>query len=149
VSTLPSDAARNVFVNPLTGERVEVISETPELLAMAVEWPRPGQRAAAHIHPGMEETWRVLEGRAAFLIDGVETELGAGEQISAPPGAAHLAWNPTEDPVRLRIEMRPALRWAEFTRRFFAGEDPRILLAEFPDEIRIPRDGGTPRGHAD
>ena len=114
-----------------------MISETAELLTMAVTWPRPGQRAATHIHPGMEETWHVLEGRAAFLIDGVESELGAGEQISAAPGVEHLAWNSSEEAVRLRIEMRPALRWAEFVERLFGGEDPRGLLAEFSDEIRM------------
>jgi len=140
---MPSDhlpaEGNPVFENPRTGERVEVLSETPELLTMSVTWPRPGQRAAPHVHPVMEETWRIIEGRAAFLIDGVESELGPDESITASPGTRHLAWNPTEEPVELRIEMRPALRWSEFTRRFFAGEDPAALLAEFREEIRLPR----------
>ena len=33
--------------------------------------------------------------------------------------------------------MRPALRWAEFTRRFFAGEDAAALLAEFAPEVVV------------
>ena len=41
-------------------------------------------------------------------------------------------------PVRLRIEMRPPLRWSSFTRRFFAGEDPLGLLREFADEVVLP-----------
>jgi quercetin dioxygenase-like cupin family protein len=137
VAEEPASESPRVFENPRTGERVEVIAETPELLTLAVTWPHAGQRAAAHVHPGMEETWHVLEGRAAFRIDGVESELGAGEQISAAPGVAHLAWNASEEPVRLQIEMRPALRWAAFTERFFGGEDPRGLLAEFAEEIRL------------
>ena len=40
--------------------------------------------------------------------------------------------------MRLRIEMRPGLRWAEFTRRLFSGEDPAALLAEYPDEVALP-----------
>jgi hypothetical protein len=68
----------------------------------------------------------VIEGRAAWRVDGVEIEGGPGAVVVAPRGRRHLAWNPTDQPVRLRIEMRPALRWAEFVRRLF------------PDEIALP-----------
>jgi hypothetical protein len=36
--------------------------------------------------------------------------------------------------------MRPALRWAEFTERFFLGEDPVALLDEFRREVVLPSD---------
>ena len=124
--------------NPRTGERIEFLERSPGLLVMDATWPRPGQRAVEHLHPGMEETWHVLEGRAAFRIDGVESTAEPGESVVAAPGVRHLAWNPTEGPVRLRIEMRPALRWAEFTERLFAGADPAALLREYTDEIRLP-----------
>ena len=124
--------------NARTGERIEVVSETAELLTMLATWTRPGSRAMEHVHPGMEERWHVLEGRAAFRIDGVEVEGPAGTVVVAPAGRRHLAWNPTEQPVRLRIEMRPALRWAEFTTRLFRGDDPAALLEEYPDEIALP-----------
>ena len=52
----------------------------------------------------------------------------------------NLAWNPTDGAVELRIEMRPALRWAEFTERFFAGEDPLALLTELCREVARPED---------
>jgi len=132
---------RNVreFANPQTGERVTIASETPELLVMDVVWPRPGHRAAEHVHPEMEERYTVLAGTAAFRIDGVERTAGAGDEpVVVPPGTPHLAWNPTEDEVRLRIEMRPALRWAEFVERAFAGEDLRVLLRQFSREIAPP-----------
>jgi mannose-6-phosphate isomerase-like protein (cupin superfamily) len=124
-----------VIENERTGEQVEFLVETAELLQMEVMWTRPGHRAARHAHPGMEERWEVLEGRAAFEVDGVLVEAGVGSTVVAPPGRPHLAWNPTDAPVRLRVEMRPALRWAEFTRRFFTGEDPAQLLEHFRDEI--------------
>jgi mannose-6-phosphate isomerase-like protein (cupin superfamily) len=99
-------------------------------------WTRPGDRSARHAHPGMEERWEVLAGRAAFAIGDAEpVELGPGESIVAPPGVPHVAWNPTGGEVRLRIEMRPALRWRAFVERLFAGDDPVALLREFPDEI--------------
>lgn len=130
------------MVNEHTGEQVEFVVESTELLQMVVTWTRPGHRAVRHAHPGMEERWEVLEGRAAFEVDGVEVDAAPGSIVVAPPGRPHLAWNPTDGPVKLRIEMRPALRWAEFLRRFFAGEDARALLAEFSDEIVL-----APLGH--
>jgi hypothetical protein len=62
----------------------------------------------------------------------------------APAGAPHLAWNPTDEPVRLRIEMRPALRWQELVERLFAGESPAALLREFPRELAPPPSPGAP-----
>jgi len=126
--------------NPRTGEQVEVVAASPELLVMRTTWSRPGHRAIEHIHPIMEERFEVLEGRAAFRVDGIPIEASPGSVVTAPPGRRHLAWNPTDGPVVLRIEMRPALRWVEFTTRFFAGEDPIALLAEFADEVVLPPD---------
>jgi len=126
------------FTNPLTGERVTIVSETPDLLEMDVVWPRPGHRAAAHIHPEMEERYEVVSGTAAFRTGEAEEQTaGPGEVVVVPPGTRHLAWNPTDAPVHLRIEMRPALRWAQFVERLFAGEDPVALLREFSREITV------------
>ena len=124
--------------NAATGERITFVSITDELLVMDDLWPRPGHRAIEHVHPEMEERWTVIEGRVAFRIGGDEHELGPGEWVLAPAGVRHLAWNPTDGPVRLRIEMRPALRWAEFTERLFRGDDPAELLREFRREITLP-----------
>jgi mannose-6-phosphate isomerase-like protein (cupin superfamily) len=124
-----------VIENPRTGEQVEFVSESPELLVMDVRWTRAGRRALAHIHPGMEERWQVIEGRAQFTIDEVGHVAGPGDVVIAPAGTRHLGWNPTAEPVHLRIEMRPALRWREFTTRFFAGDDPIELLDEFGAEV--------------
>jgi mannose-6-phosphate isomerase-like protein (cupin superfamily) len=129
-----------MVVNERTGEIVEFVVETDELLRMHVTWTRPGARALRHAHPNMEERWEVLEGRAAFEVDGVMVEAESGASVVAPPGRPHLAWNPTDEPVRLQIEMRPALRWAEFVRRLFAGDDPANLLDEFRNEIVLVPD---------
>lgn len=129
--------------NTRSGEIVEFVVETPELLRMEVTWPLPGFRSMRHRHPGMEERWEVVSGRAVVEIDGVMLELGPGSWAVAPAGRPHLAWNLSDQPVRLVIEMRPALRWAEFVRRLFGGaEDPGALLAEFADEIELAPSAG-------
>ena len=128
--------------NPATGERVTFVQTAAdsggELLVMDDVWPRPGHRAVEHVHPEIEERWTVTAGRAAFRVGGEEHEAGPGETVVAPPGTPHLAWNPTDGEVRLRIEMRPALRWEEFVERLFAGEPPAALLAEFSREVAPP-----------
>ena len=124
--------------NGATGERITFLSIADDLLVMDDVWPRPGHRAIEHVHPEMEERWTVIEGRAAFRIGNEELELGPGEWVAAAAGTSHLAWNPTDAPVRLRIEMRPALRWAEFTERLFRGDPPADLLREFSREIALP-----------
>lgn len=126
--------------NARTGEQVEFETRTPECLVMLSTWTRPGQRAIEHLHPEMEEHYEIVEGTAAFRIAGVESTAARGEHMVVPPGTPHLAWNPTQHPVRLRITMRPPLRWADFTERLFSGEPPGPLLAEFRREIQlVPR----------
>jgi quercetin dioxygenase-like cupin family protein len=132
-----------VIENPRTGERIEFLIRTPELLAMRSTWTRPGHRVLEHIHPEMEETFRVVRGNAAVRVGGpagAEVQAGPGDVVVVPPGTRHLAWNPTDGEVELRIEMRPALRWGEFTERFFEGDDPIALLAEFSREVVLPDD---------
>jgi quercetin dioxygenase-like cupin family protein len=127
-----------MFENPRTGEQIEFKVRTPELLVIDTVWTRPGHRAAEHVHPEMEERFEVIEGRAAFRLAGEERVAGPGEVVVVSPGTPHLAWNPTDGPVRLRITMRPALRWAEFTERLFGGESPASLLSEFSREVALP-----------
>lgn len=129
--------AGQTIENAATGERITFVSIADELLVMDDVWTRPGHRAPAHAHPAMEERWEVVEGRAAFRIGGKERELGPGESVVARPGVPHLAWNPTAGEVRLRIEMRPALRWAEFAERLFRGDPPDALLREYSREIEL------------
>ncbi len=126
--------------NPRTGEQLEFDAHDPNVLVMSSWWTRPGHRAAEHVHPNMEERFTVIEGEAAFLVAGKRTDAAAGDTVIVPPGVPHLTWNPTSQPVRLRIEMRPALRWEEFTRRLFAGEPVQDLLSEFAPEIALPSD---------
>ena len=142
--------------NRLTGERIvfrTTAAETGgELLVFDTHWPRPGHRAAEHIHPEIEERFTVLGGMAALRIDGTEQMLRKGDSLAVAPGTPHLAWNPSDAPVHLRLEFRPALRWEDFTERLFTISSEEIavsagapdiarlteLLREFQREIILP-----------
>jgi quercetin dioxygenase-like cupin family protein len=136
-------SAGKTVVNPDTGERVTFVKTAAdtggELLELELVWPRPGHRAPAHVHPEMEERYEVLEGTAAFRIGDAERTAHAGDLVTVPPGTVHLAWNPTGEAVRLKVEFRPALRWEEFVVRLFAGDEPVAdLMREFRREIAPP-----------
>jgi quercetin dioxygenase-like cupin family protein len=147
--------AGDELVNPITGERIvfrKTAADTEgTLLEMDDFWTQPGHRAPAHIHPEMQERWEIVAGTACFRIAGDERIAGPGEIVVAAPGVAHQAWNPTVEPVHVRIQMRPALRWETFVERLFAlaSDSPRSergtpdpvlmleLLREFPREIAL------------
>jgi len=118
-----------------------------ELLEMDDFWPLADHRVGEHVHPEMEERWLVVAGAVGFRIDGQERIAGPGERVTAPAGVPHMSWNAGGIPVHLRIQMSPALRWAEFVERLFAlppaeagGPDQERLLKlmrEFPREIAL------------
>ena len=137
--------AGETIENPVTGERITWLRVDADLLEWEDVWTRPGHRVAPHVHPGMTETWRVLEGRAAFSIgDEPERVLGAGESIAAPAGVAHSGWNSAQEPTRLHVKMEPPLRWAHVAEQLFAWAregrtdavgtpEPELLIALLGD----------------
>jgi quercetin dioxygenase-like cupin family protein len=135
--------AGETVTNPATGERVTFVRTAADTggdsLELELTWPHEGQRAPEHVHPEMEERYEVLTGTAAFRIDGEERTASKGDVVTVPRNTAHMAWNPAPDPVRLKVEFRPALRWEDFVKRLFAGEEPvRELMREFRREIAPP-----------
>ena len=131
----------DAVVHPLTGERVTFLrtgADTGgEVLEMEDLWVRADHETPAHVHPCMEERWEVLEGRVGFRVGDRELTAVPKDTVVAPAGVPHSARNLGGGRVRLRIEMRPALRWEEVVRRLFADADPDLpaLLREFPDEL--------------
>ncbi|HEX8054220.1 MAG TPA: cupin domain-containing protein [Thermoleophilaceae bacterium] len=133
--------AGDTLENPATGERITFLRTAADtggdLLEMEDVWVRPDHATAPHLHPRMEETWEVVSGRAGFRIGDDELEAGPGERVVAPRGVVHSAWNLSGGETRLRITMRPALRWEQFVERLFTAPGPE-LLREFADEIQLP-----------
>jgi len=127
--------------SPISGEWIELrrLPVDPEVDVLELEhwWPM-GHRTPEHVHPEMEERWLVISGSARFEIGGGVVRAGPGDRLVAPRGVAHASWNVGEEPVRVRVQMWPGLRWAEFVERLFAGEEPAALMGEFDREIALP-----------
>ena len=139
--------------NPVTGEVITFVQTSDEtegrLLVLHDTWTRPGQRAAPHVHPRMEERFEVVRGLVGAVVDDEERLLEPGEVLVVPAGTPHVAWNASGGETRLRLEFRPAGRWQEVVERLFAlardgltdargVPEPAALsqlLDEFSDEI--------------
>ena len=112
-----------------------------ELLEMEATYAGTGAMPPEHLHPNQAERFEVLEGAVQTDLGGVERRYEAGESFEVPAGTPHTMG--ADVPARLRWQVRPALRMAEFFEQLYgamaAGEGERIpaLFEEFSEEIRI------------
>jgi quercetin dioxygenase-like cupin family protein len=70
----------------------------------------PGQRAPAHVHDHMSETFLIREGEATFWIgpERSETHARAGDRVVAPAGVEHAFTITSNRPAVFEVEFRPA-----------------------------------------
>jgi len=62
---------------------------TPALRAVLLHWP-PGFATVPHLHPGAEEIFQVVRGRALFTFgDEPEREVGPGQLLLAQRDVVH------------------------------------------------------------
>jgi quercetin dioxygenase-like cupin family protein len=113
-----------------------------ELLEMEATYGGTGSLPPEHFHPRQVERSEVIEGTILAIVGGTERRYGPGETFEVPAGTPHQMT--AETPSRMRWEIRPALRTAEFFERLYgagdttpAGDSIGKLLAEFSDEVRI------------
>jgi quercetin dioxygenase-like cupin family protein len=106
-----------------------------ELLEMEAIYGGNGQFPPAHFHPAQTESFEVLEGTVRTIIDGSERSYEAGESFEVPAGAVHQMT--ADPPARLRWQVRPALRTAEFFEQLYSGDLPADFFERFSEEVRF------------
>jgi quercetin dioxygenase-like cupin family protein len=123
------------------GMKLRFIQTGTELLEMEATYPGDGSMPPMHLHPSQAERFEILEGSMRAKIGNEERVYGAGEVFEVPAGTPHQMG--AEEPTRMRWEVRPALRTAEFFERLY-GEGPgsaremgENFFAEFTDEFRL------------
>ncbi|WP_188455710.1 cupin domain-containing protein [Virgibacillus oceani] len=68
-----------------------------------------------HSHPILKETFRIMEGRMRFIVDGQEITLSEGEEITVHPEQVHQFWNISKGNLVAIHEIRPPGRhWKMF-----------------------------------
>jgi mannose-6-phosphate isomerase len=80
----------------------------------------PGKRLSYQRHAQRDEHWTVVAGRARLVLDGREFELGVGESVDVPRGAAH----------RIECVGTETLTFIEVQRGPYLGEDDIERLAD-------------------
>ena len=116
-----------------------------ELLVMEASYAGDGSMPPEHLHPSQDEHFEVLEGSMRAIVGGEERVYGAGETIDVPAGTPHQMG--ADEPTRMRWEVRPALRTAEFFERLYgtgpdsAREMGERFFAEFEPEFRLTQAG--------
>jgi quercetin dioxygenase-like cupin family protein len=112
-----------------------------ELLEMEASYGGEGGLPPDHLHPRQDERFEVLEGSVRTVIAGAERTYSRGETFEVPAGTPHQMAG--ADPARVKWEVRPALRTAEFFERLYGdGTDSAKamgadFLKEFSEEYRL------------
>jgi quercetin dioxygenase-like cupin family protein len=114
-----------------------------ELLEMEAFYAGGADAPPEHLHPNQAERFEVLEGSFRTEVGGVDRRYEAGKSFEVPAGTPHRM--AAEVPSRVRWEVRPALRTAEFFEGLYgSGPDsmreassPAEFLRRFADEFRL------------
>jgi quercetin dioxygenase-like cupin family protein len=112
-----------------------------ELLEMEASYSGEAGMPPEHLHPNQAERFEVLEGTMRAIVDGEERIYEAGETFEVPSGTPHQM--AAEGPARMRWEVRPALRTAEFFERLYgtgpdsARELGEAFFTEYAEEFRL------------
>jgi len=82
------------FIQHREGEQVgayghRVLSELPQIEALALSFPADFEGVAPHTHPDHADSFYVLEGEVEFFLDGVWHRTGPGTFLSVPPNVEH------------------------------------------------------------
>jgi len=76
---------------------------------------RPGGAVAGeHVHPRIEERFRVIAGTLGTKVDGVERTLEAGADVTVPAGTRHDWWNAGDGEASVLVKLSPAQEGARF-----------------------------------
>jgi quercetin dioxygenase-like cupin family protein len=112
-----------------------------ELLEMEASYSGEAGMPPEHLHPNQAERFEVLDGTMRVIIGGEERLYGEGDSFDVPAGTPHQMG--AEGPARMRWEVRPALRTAEFFERLYgtgpdsARELGEAFFVEFDAEFRL------------
>jgi mannose-6-phosphate isomerase-like protein (cupin superfamily) len=142
--------------NPVSGERItftRTAADTGgELLAFDMTLSPDGNVPGTHVHPEQEERFEIVSGTMKFRLGFKKVVAGPGEVVVVPAGARHRFDNAGDEPVEVRVEVRPALKMEELFEHTVAlareGKTTRkgmpkpvhlaLFVREYAREVRAP-----------
>jgi quercetin dioxygenase-like cupin family protein len=121
------------------GEEVTILlggEQTGGKLTMWTEVTPPGSGPPPHYHLNEDESFHVLEGRFAFLVNGQWHEVGPGGGAHMPRSVVHAFKNVGDRPSRMLVMTTPS-----GFEKFFARCAEESAKAGGPDMSRIVQIG--------
>ena len=103
------DRPRRIY-NPVQRDAatfLETSEETGGARTLAESEVAPGGKVTPHYHLSYSERFKVLEGQLSVEIDGVQHELGPGDEAVAAARSVHAWSNPGQDRSVVQVELRP------------------------------------------
>jgi mannose-6-phosphate isomerase-like protein (cupin superfamily) len=117
------------------GFRLKLLRISEDVLEMEAAYTGRGGLPPEHYHPRQDEHFEVIEGAVKAVVNGEELRYVAGESFDIPAGTPHQMAG--DGPARVRWEVRPALRAAEFFERAYSGDPGADFYERFADEFRL------------
>ena len=102
---------------------IEATQSGGSLATFEFDVPAGAKVAAAHSHDAYEETIYGLQGVLAWTVDGIETEVGAGEALFIPRGAVHHFDNTGDDDATALAIVTPGVLGPDYFREVAAVID--------------------------
>ena len=148
--------AGQTIENPISGESItftQTAADTDgELLAFDMTLSVDGHVPGAHVHPAQEERFEIVSGTMKFRMNGKKIVAGPGDVVTVPAGARHKFSNGGDEPVEVRVEVRPALKMEDLLCNTVAlateGKTNRkgmpkpvhlaLFVREYEREVRAP-----------
>lgn len=100
-----------MYENRVTGERAVVLRGDEDgagesgLVHLTV---KPGGAVVGeHVHPVIQERFRVIDGVLGTKVDGVERRLEPGVEVTVPAGMRHDWWNAGASEASVLVELSP------------------------------------------
>ena len=115
--------------------RLRFVRINDEVLVMEARYGGDGNMPPEHLHPSQEERFQVVDGAIRTVIDGAERRYEKGDRFTVPPGTPHQMTG--DGPARMRWEVRPPLRTAQFFETLLGGTAGPDFLADFRAEVRF------------
>jgi quercetin dioxygenase-like cupin family protein len=96
-----------VLHNPVTGEYVRIVDDSPEHGVGEMLAVPGGAVAGPHFHPSQDEHFEVISGTMGYRLGDERAELGPGESAIVPAGVVHDWWNAGDDNLHARVTVSP------------------------------------------
>ncbi|WP_458209185.1 cupin domain-containing protein [Haladaptatus sp. NG-SE-30] len=138
----PVNEGADVIENPITGERVVFLRRGEETDGELVELEIVAEPFAAgppeHVHERQRESFEVVAGSVTGTLDGEPFTVSAGESFVIPAGTPHRWWNDGDQELRARVEVRPALEFAEFLETVYGlAADGKTNAKGIPNPLQM------------